>query len=56
MGKKKNSIPFPRPKAAPVKKGDPHQPTPEAELKAQAPKPPPVVHAVRAPTGNRRGG
>lgn len=55
MGKKKNSIPFPRPKAPPVKKGEPHQPTPEAEQQ-HAPRPVVVNHPVRVPTGNRRGG
>jgi len=55
MGKKKNSIPFPRPKAAPAKKGEPHQPTPEAEQQ-HAPRPVVVNHPVRVPTGNRRGG
>lgn len=53
---KKKDIPFPRPKAAPVKKGEPHPTHTEAELKASRPKQPPVVHAVRSPTANRRGG
>ncbi len=55
MGKKKNSIPFPRPKAAPVKKGEPHPTHSETDGKKLAPKQPPVVHAVRSPTANRRG-
>ena len=53
---KKKDIPFPRPKAAPVKKGEPHPTHTETEIKQQPPKQPPVVHAVRVPTGNRRGG
>jgi hypothetical protein len=52
---KKRDIPFPRPKAAPVKKGEPHPQHTEAEVKAQRPKQPAVVHAVRSPTANRRG-
>ena len=55
MSKKKNSIPFPRPKAAPVKKGEPHPTHTEAEAKSPPPKQPPIVHAVRLPTANRRG-
>jgi hypothetical protein len=54
MGKKRD-IPFPRPKAAPVKKGEPHPQHTENEVKQQAPKQVQVNHTVRLPTANRRG-
>lgn len=52
----KKNIPFPRPKAPPVKKGEPHTQHTESETKQQAPKQQPMPHPVRTPTGNRRGG
>ena len=52
---KKKDIPFPRPKTAPPKKGEPHPQHTENEVKQQAPKQAPVHHPVRTPTANRRG-
>ena len=54
MGKR--DIPFPRPKSAPPKKGEPHPQHLENETKQQAPKQQPMPHPVKLPTGNRRGG
>ena len=51
----KKNIPFPRPKAAPVKKGEPHPQHTEGETKQHAPKPAPMNHPVRLPSANRRG-
>ena len=52
---KKRDIPFPRPKSAPVKKGDPHPQHTETEAKAPVPKPVAVNHPVRLPSASRRG-
>ena len=52
---KKRDIPFPRPKSAPPKKGEPHPQHTEGEAKAPAPKPAPMNHPVRLPSANRRG-
>lgn len=51
----KKNIPFPRPKAPPPKKGEPHPQHTENEVKAPAPKATPMNHPVRLPSANRRG-